>query len=99
MNLQKTTVDWLEFRSQASVADSLCALRALFSATGLEPSVGKRGQLHLGQMIIGRVRRGDAVQGNWWRWSLTGRGCDQVADWASLDASPSCRMPKFDAST
>lgn len=93
---QKTTVDWLRFRTQADVLPGLEALRGLFGDLG--PSLqlkhlgrGKDGfqqgaAVLLADMVIGRVDFGGDSQRGWVRWNITGLGCQWVRDWDALDA-------------
>jgi len=94
MTATKTTVDWLRFRTQASVETGLEALRPLFgvhaSLVNLERlERAKDGfqqacALQIGNMTAGRVDFGGKSQRGWARWNLTGTGCEWVEDWGAL---------------
>jgi phage replication initiation protein len=93
---QKTTVDWLRFRTQADVLPCLEALRGLYGELGHALALkhlgkGKDGfqqaaAVLLGDMVLGRVDFGGESQRGWVRWNLTGQGCQWVRDWDSIDA-------------
>lgn len=95
MKAQKTTVDWLRFRTQADVLPGLEALRGLYGDLG--PSLklkhlgkGKDGfrqgaAVLLGDLGLGRVDFGGEHMRGWVRWNITGVGCQWVKDWDAID--------------
>ena len=99
MKVQKTTVDWLRFRSQAEVKEGLEALRPLYGDLGQHLTLrhldrGRDGfqqacSVQIGQdergMSLGRVDFGGESQRGWVRWNITGRGCEWVKDWDAID--------------
>lgn len=93
---QKTTVDWLRFRTQASPMEGLQAVRALYGDLG--PAVklvhldrGRDGfkqaaAVQLADMVLGRVDYGGDSQRGWVRWNLPGKACEWVRDWDAVEA-------------
>lgn len=109
MAAQRTSPDWLAFRTQAEVLQSLDALRGLFGVNGQDLTLehlphGKDGfrqgaALKLLDMPFGRVDFGGESQRGWVRWNITGKGCDYVKDWDALDAVealPSAELRRLD---
>jgi DNA relaxase NicK len=106
---QKTTIDWLRFRTQAEVLAGLEALRGLFGANGRRLNLrhldhGIDGfeqgcELRIGEWVIGRVDFGGGSQRGWVRWNLTGIACENVKDWdaaADLEALPAAEIRRTD---
>ena len=95
MTPQKTTVDWLRFRTQAKPLDALEAIRPLYGdlAPHLRLKLGQRavlgfqqaGTLLIGDMVLGRVDFGGDSQRGWVRWDIPGKGCEWVRDWEALE--------------
>ena len=95
MTAQKTTMDWLRFRTQAEVLGVLEALRPMFGAQGAWLNLehlerGKDGfqqavALRCSQEVIGRIDFGGEFQRGWVRVNITGRGCELVADWDAIE--------------
>ena len=93
---QKTTVDWLRFRTQAQPLDGLQALRSLYGNLGGALTLkhldrGKDGfkqgaAVMVADMAIGRVDYGGDSQRGWVRWNITGQGCGWVRDWDAVGA-------------
>lgn len=96
MSAPKTTVDWLAFRTQGEVRETVEALAPLFGALGADLHLrhlerGKDGfqmasELRLADLRIGRLDFGGASQRGWVRCNLTGQGCEWVRDWGQVDA-------------
>lgn len=94
--VQKTTVDWLRFRTQAQPMEGLEALRGLYGELGdhlklVHLERGKDGfrqgaAVQFADMVLGRVDYGGESQRGWVRWNLTGRACEWVRDWDAIDA-------------
>jgi DNA relaxase NicK len=94
-SVQKTTVDWLRFRTQASPPEGLEALRPMFGDLGqhLRLKGGLKGcmgfqqaaQIVVGDMVLGRADFGGESQRGWVRWDLPGKACSWVKDWEALD--------------
>lgn len=95
MNAQKTTVDWLRFRTQAEPGEGLEAVKGLFGRLGSVTRLqhlerGKDGfqqasEVVIDGMVVGRVDFGGASQRGWVRWNLTGKGCSWVQEWDELE--------------
>jgi DNA relaxase NicK len=109
MKAQKTTIDWLRWRTQEDVLPGLEALRALFGDLGPRLRLrhlgrGKDGfqqaaAVCLDDMGLGRVDFGGESQRGWVRWNLTGLGCQWVSDWdaaAELEALRSSELRRAD---
>lgn len=94
MSPSKTTIDWLRFRTQASVLAGLEAIRPLFGTQAPKINLkalerGKDGfqqacAVRLDDWELGRVDFGGDSQRGWVRWNLTGIGCESVTDWDAL---------------
>lgn len=95
MSPQKTSVDWLRFRTQSKPLEGLEALRPMFGDLGqhLRLKLGQRGvlgfqqaaQLVIGDMVLGRVDFGGESQRGWVRWDIPGQGCSWVKDWEAVE--------------
>jgi len=95
MTPQKTTVDWLRFRTQTEPKEVLQSLRPMFGEFGKSLRLKNldRGILgfqqasviELGDMPLGRMDFGGESQKGWVRVDLTGKGCEWVADWAAVE--------------
>lgn len=104
MNPQKTTVDWLRFRTQAKPLEALEAIRPLYGdlAPHLRLKLGQRavlgfqqaGSLMIGDMPLGRVDFGGDSQRGWVRWDIPGKGCEWVKDWDAIEEVE--RLPSAD---
>lgn len=107
---QKTTVDYLTFRTQAHPETCLERMRPLFGEMG--PSLrldrlrhGKDGwregaDLKLSQMRVGRLDHGGDSMRGWSRVQMEGKGCSWVQDWDaidSLESLPEAEIRRFDA--
>jgi phage replication initiation protein len=94
---QKTTVDWLRFRTQAEhPGQVLEALRPLFGDRGSLVGLGKHGRglfgfqrslpiMLGGQMPLGRMDFGGDSQRGWIRVDMPGKGCGMVTDWDAIE--------------
>lgn len=109
MTLQKTTIDWLRFRTQTEPREALEALRPMFGGEGANMRLQhqQRGILGfqqaalivIGDMPIGRIDYGGESQRGWIRADITGKGCQWVEDWDALDqveALPSAQLRRLD---
>lgn len=109
MKDQKTTIDWLRWRTQSDVLPGLEALRAMFGDLGPMLKLrhlgkGKDGfqqacAVQLEDMLLGRVDFGGESQRGWVRWNLTGLGCQWVKDWdaaAELEALKASELRRSD---
>lgn len=104
MNPQKTTIDWLRFRTQAKPLEALEAIRPLYGdlAPHLRLKLGQRavlgfqqaGHLMIGDMALGRVDFGGDSQRGWVRWDIPGKGCEWVKDWDAIEEVE--RLPSAD---
>ena len=94
--VQRTTIDWMRFRTRSDPPVGLNALRGLYGELGASLSLkhldrGSDGfrsaaAVTLGGMAVGRVDYGGESQRGWCRWNLTGQGCEWVKDWDAIDA-------------
>ena len=93
--LNKTTVDWLRFRTQSDPFQTLEAIRPAFgTVAGLvqlgDHQRGKDGWEHrrpimlAGDVVLGAVDYGGDSQRGWLRWDMPGGGCEWVQDWAAV---------------
>lgn len=109
MNSQKTTIDWLRFRTQTEPRDILEALRPMYgmSGPGLKLQHLQRGimgfqqgaNIQIGDMPIGRIDYGGESQRGWVRVDISGKGCEWVEDWESvqsIEALPSAQLRRLD---
>lgn len=109
MTPQKTTVDWLRFRTKTEPRDALEALRPLYGEWGphLRLMPLQRGILgfqqgatiNLSQMPIGRMDYGGDSQRGWTRVDVTGKGCEWVTQWDELEGLerlPSSELRRLD---
>ena len=96
MNEQKTTVDWLRFRTQAEPQEALEALRPMFGGMGahlrLKPlqrgilGFSMASHILVGDLVAGRMDYGGESQRGWVRVDLPGGGCEWVQDWEATEA-------------
>lgn len=106
---QKTTIDWLRYRTQAAPVEGLDALRPMFGDLGpalrlVHLDRGKDGfrqaaAVSVADMVIGRVDYGGESQRGWVRWNLTGKACEWVRDWdavESLESLPASEIRRLD---
>lgn len=109
MSPQKTTVDWLRFRTQAEPRDVLEALRPMYGVIGpgLKLQHLQRGimgfqqgaAIHVGDMPIGRIDYGGESQRGWVRVDISAKGCEWVQDWPALEpveALPNAQLRRLD---
>jgi DNA relaxase NicK len=93
---QKTTVDWLRFRTQSTPTTILEAIRPMFGphASMLHMENIDRGGLHgfvygaqivVANMPVGRVDYGGEHQRGWSMVDITGKGCAWITDWDAID--------------
>lgn len=108
MTSQKTTVDWLRFRTQAEPREVLEALKPVFpdhaQFFNLKPQ--KRGLLGFrhaalicaDDFVIGRMDFGGESQLGWVRVDIPGKGCRwmQPEEVASIEALPSSEIRRLD---
>lgn len=90
--LNKTTVDWLRFRTQSDPFKTLEAIRPAFgtvadlvqfgpSQKGKDGWQDRRQILLAGDVVLGAVDYGGESQRGWLRWDMPGGGCEWVQDW------------------
>jgi DNA relaxase NicK len=112
MNTQKTTIDWLRFRTQADPRDVLQSLKPMFGAgrhefAGLSMVHMAKGilgfqqgaTLCMGDMPVGRMDYGGESQKGWVRVDLTGKGCEWVREWEAVkevEQLPSAQIRRLD---
>jgi phage replication initiation protein len=107
--VQKTTVDWLRFRTQAAPLEGLEALRGMYGDLGHHLKLvhldrGRDGfrqaaALQVADMVLGRVDYGGETQRGWVRWNLTGKACEWVRDWdaaEALESLPAAEIRRLD---
>lgn len=96
MTPQKTTIDYLTFRTQADPREALEALKPMFGTLGpdlrLKPlergAMGfqQAAQIVIADMPVARMDYGGESQRGWVRASMTGKGCEWVQDWDAVQA-------------
>lgn len=109
MNPQKTTVDWLRFRSQTEPLAALEALKPMYGSLGphLRLMPLQRGILgfrqgatiNIGDMPLGRMDYGGESQRGWIRVDITGKGCEWIQQWDELEGLerlPSAELRRLD---
>lgn len=109
LNSQKTTIDWLRFRTQATPVETLEALRPMFGTLGgdlrLKPLergiLGFRqgAQVVVEDLVLGRLDFGGDHMRGWVRVDLPGGGCEWVTDWSAadnLDELPKAQIRRVD---
>ena len=109
MNPQKTTIDWLRFRSKTTPEDILYALRPMYGEAGnslklkqLDKGVmgfQNAAQISIEDMPIGRIDYGGESQRGWARTDLTGKACEWIQDWdavAEVEDLPSSQIRRLD---
>lgn len=90
---QKTTVDWLRFRTQSNPFKTFEAIRPAFGTVadlvefgphqkGKDGWQDRREIVLAGDVILGAVDYGGESQRGWLRWDMSGKGCEWVQDWA-----------------
>lgn len=94
-NTQKTTVDWLRFRTQAQPQEVVEAIKPMFGelAPLLKLQHLDRGilgfqraaQINLADMPLGRIDFGGESQRGWVRADISGKGCEWVKDWDAIE--------------
>lgn len=107
---QKTTVDYLSFRTQARPENCIDGLRPLFGERSSQVWIerlrhGKDGwregaEVMLGEMRVGRLDHGGEAMRGWVRVQLEGKGCSWVTDWDAIDSVeslPDSEIRRFDA--
>lgn len=95
MTVQKTTVDWLRFRTQTEPLKALEALKPMFGDLGqhLRLNFLQRGilgfqqgaEIKIADMALGRMDYGGESQRGWVRVDLSGKGCEWVTQWDELE--------------
>jgi DNA relaxase NicK len=109
MTTQKTTVDWLRFRTQCEPRDVLEGLRPMFGTLGslVRLEHQRRGILGFqqgafivaGDVPVGRMDWGGDSQHGWVRTDINGTGCGWVQDWSaaeSVEYLPSSQLRRLD---
>lgn len=107
--MQKTTIDWLTFRTKAEPEQALEALKPLYghAATLLSLKGLQRGAMGfqqaaavvLGDMPVARIDFGGESQRGWSRVAMTGKGCEWVQDWTamqSIEELPASEIRRLD---
>lgn len=96
MTVQKTTIDYLRFRTQADPREALEAIKPMFGTLG--PGLRLKGlergsmgfqqaaQIVIGDMPLARMDFGGESQRGWVRTEITGKGCEWVQDWDAVQA-------------
>ena len=92
---QKTTVDWLRFRTKTQPQNVLGALKPMFGDLGQWAHVKplERGilgfqqglEIKVADMIVGRMDFGGESQRGWVRVDLSAKGCEWITSWNELE--------------
>jgi DNA relaxase NicK len=109
MSTQKTTVDYLRFRTRAEPLEVLEAFKPMFGPAGSilkfhglkHGSMGfqQAAQIMLGDMPVARLDYGGDSQRGWVRTEMTGKGCEWVQDWdavTALEELPAAEVRRLD---
>lgn len=105
---QKTTIDWLRFRTQSGPKQTLEALRPVFGTLG--QSIRLQGlprgilgfqqacQIVVGDMPIGRMDYGGESQNGWVRVDIPGKGCQwmETGEIASVEQLEQAEIRRLD---
>ena len=108
MSPQKTTIDWLRFRTQSGPKQTLEALRPVFGTLG--QSIRLQGlprgilgfqqacQIVVGDMPIGRMDYGGESQNGWVRVDIPGKGCQwmETGEIASVEQLEQAEIRRLD---
>ena len=106
--IQKTTIDWLRFRTQSGPKQTLEALRPVFGTLG--QSIRLQGlprgilgfqqacQIVVGDMPIGRMDYGGESQNGWVRVDIPGKGCQwmETGEIASVEQLEQAEIRRLD---
>ena len=109
MTPQKTTIDYLIFRTQADPREALEAFRPMFGTLGTDLRLKplERGAMGFQQaaqivvegMPVARIDYGGDSQRGWVRASMSGKGCEWVQDWSavqSVENLPKAELRRLD---
>jgi len=109
LNPQKTTVDWLRYRTKTEPYDILETMRPMFGDLGqyltlkpLEKGIlgfAQGSAILVADMPVGRMDFGGHSQRDWTRVDMTGKGCEWVKDWDQLrnvEALPDAQIRRLD---
>lgn len=105
---QKTTIDWLRFRTQSGPKQTLEALRPVFGTLG--QSIRLQGlprgilgfqqacQIVVGDMPVGRMDYGGESQNGWVRVDIPGKGCQwmETGEIASVEQLEQAEIRRLD---
>lgn len=96
MSIQKTTVDWLRFRTRSDPGQILEAFRPMFGDYADMLHLGDLGRglfgfktsipILLADVPVARLDYGGESQRDWVRVDVPGKGCGFVADWDAVDS-------------
>ena len=106
--IQKTTIEWLRFRTQSGPKQTLEALRPVFGTLG--QSIRLQGlprgilgfqqacQIVVGDMPIGRMDYGGESQNGWVRVDIPGKGCQwmETGEIASVEQLEQAEIRRLD---
>lgn len=94
--MQKTTIDWLTFRTRAEPKQALEALKPMYGdiASVLHLQSLPRGAMGfqqaasvvLGDVPVARIDFGGESQRGWARVAMSGKGCEWVQDWTAMES-------------
>lgn len=109
MTPQKTTVDYLRFRTQAEPLEVIEAIRPMFGTLGSliavksaqKGALGFQRSLDVGidDMHVVRLDFGGDSQKGWVRADMSGKACEWVQDWGAVDcveALPDAQIRRLD---
>lgn len=107
--MQKTTIDWLTFRTKAEPIQALEALKPMYGCAAglLNLKSLQRGAMGfqqaaavlLGDMPVARIDYGGESQRGWSRVAMGGKGCEWVQDWTamqSIEELPASEIRRLD---
>lgn len=109
MTSEKTTIDWLRFRTKAEPRDILEAVRPMYGSAadslGLKPlergmlGFKKAAQIVLEDVPVARIDFGGESQRGWSRVDISGSGCQWVQDWEAarfVQELPQAQIKRLD---
>lgn len=105
---QKTSIDWLRFRTQSNPIEAFEAIQPLFPQYASHFNLKHQGRglmgfqqsvlMCAGDFVIGRMDYGGESQRGWVRVDIPGKGCEHmlVDDLSSLESLPKTEVRRLD---